>query len=498
MEADFQPQLGQIHPNYLDSARNLIHYLALRTLNLRDLQSRLTDLGLSSLSHSEGAALANLHQVIRLLGILEEKEDDFVPDFPPGAYSYSKSRTSLRANKRRLLGQSHRTNHTRIMVTLSSEAAVDRSIISGLLDAGMDVARINCSHDGPEVWAGMKQILAEEAALRKRHCPIYMDLAGPKLRTGPVEVRKAKKKKKKKEKIVDYLTLNQGDILHLHKKSVVGRNAQIDDAKQVLEPAKISLSLSEAFDDIQEGDSVFFDDGKIGSIVLRKQADVLILRITQAGLEGSKLKAEKGINFPNTQLNIASLTEDDYAVLPFIAEHADMVGYSFVREASDVQLLQEKLAELGREDMGIILKIETRAAFDNIPSLLLQAMQSPTIGVMIARGDLAVEVGWERNSEVQEELLWICEAAHVPTVWATQVLEKLAKKGVATRAEITDAAMASRAECIMLNKGPYITQAVKTLDNIISRMDSHQEKKKGMLRPLNVAKHFFELNQGII
>jgi pyruvate kinase len=103
---------------------------------------------------------------------------------------------------------------------------------------------------------------------------------------------------------------------------------------------------------------------------------------------------------------------------------------------------------------------------------------------MIARGDLAVECGYERLAEVQEEILWAAEAAHMPVVWATQVLETLAKTGRPSRAEITDAAMGERAECVMLNKGPYILDAMRTLDDILSRMQSHQAKKRSLLRAL--------------
>jgi pyruvate kinase len=103
---------------------------------------------------------------------------------------------------------------------------------------------------------------------------------------------------------------------------------------------------------------------------------------------------------------------------------------------------------------------------------------------MIARGDLAVEVGFERLAEVQEEILWACEAAHVPVIWATQVLDTLARTGLASRAEVTDAAMADRAECVMLNKGPNIAKAIGTLDSILRRMRGHQDKKRSLLRRL--------------
>jgi pyruvate kinase len=115
----------------------------------------------------------------------------------------------------------------------------------------------------------------------------------------------------------------------------------------------------------------------------------------------------------------------------------------------------------------------------------------PVLGVMIARGDLAVEGGFGRLSEAQEQILWVCEAAHVPAIWATQVLEGLAKDGMPTRAEVTDAAMGQRAECIMLNKGPHIVQATKSLDEILRRMQDHQTKKRSLLRRLRLAENFF-------
>ena len=96
---------------------------------------------------------------------------------------------------------------------------------------------------------------------------------------------------------------------------------------------------------------------------------------------------------------------------------------------------------------------------------------------MIARGDLAIECGYERLAEVQEEILWICEAAHMPAIWATQVLETLAKSGLPSRAEVTDAAMGVRAECVMLNKGPYIVEALEMLDDILRRMEAPPEEK---------------------
>ena len=153
---------------------------------------------------------------------------------------------------------------------------------------------------------------------------------------------------------------------------------------------------------------------------------------------------------------MASLSEQDLAHLDFAVAYADMVGLSFVRSPQDVLDLERELDRRGGSQLGIVLKVETRVAFEQLPNLLLTALQSPPVGVMVARGDLAVEMGFERLAEVQEQILWLCEAAHVPVIWATQVLESLAKKGLPSRAEVTDAAMSGRAECVMLNKGPHV------------------------------------------
>ncbi|MBK7410387.1 MAG: hypothetical protein IPJ40_21395 [Saprospirales bacterium] len=229
----------------------------------------------------------------------------------------------------------------------------------------------------------------------------------------------------------------------------------------------------------------------MGGIIENGSPERLEVRITSASDEGSRLYAEKGINLPATHLSLPALSDEDIQNLELIARHADMVGYSFVRRPDDVTQLQGELKRLGREDIGIILKIETQETFENLPILLLTAMKSPKVGAMIARGDLAVELGFLRIAEVQEQILWLCEAAHIPTIWATQILENLVKTGLATRAEISDAVLSVRAECAMLNKGPHILEAVKMLVEIDQRMALHQLKKQSALRPLNVAKLFF-------
>ena len=137
--------------------------------------------------------------------------------------------------------------------------------------------------------------------------------------------------------------------------------------------------------------------------------------------------------------------------------------------------------------MGFNLKIETRSGFNYLVDILLTAMRMHPIGVMIARWDLAREAGWKNIAWIQEEILSICQAGHVPDIWATQVLETLAKKGIPSRAEITDAAMAQRAECVMLNKGPHILNAIRLLDTILKEMFQRQDKEASMTPVLEKA-----------
>lgn len=283
------------------------------------------------------------------------------------------------------------------------------------------------------------------------------------------------------------LLLKPGDMLVLHRENTLGRQATYRETGELIAPAQISVSLPQILDHAKPGEPVWLDDGKIGGVFRTVDSDFATVEITQARPEGERLGAEKGINLPETRIDIAALTPEDMEALKFIVQHADLVGYSFVRTESDVHQLLDRLQELGDQHLSLILKIETRKSFDNLPNLILSAMRTRSVGIMIARGDLAVECGYQRLAEVQEEILWISEAAHIPVIWATQVLETLAKKGVPSRSEITDAAMGERAECVMLNKGPFLVTAVSVLADILTRMQAHHEKKSSMLRQLNLA-----------
>ncbi|MGD0718859.1 MAG: pyruvate kinase [Thermoplasmata archaeon] len=284
--------------------------------------------------------------------------------------------------------------------------------------------------------------------------------------------------------------LSIGDRLVLTSRPDLGEEARRDARGRTLSPAHISCTLPEGLRFVRSGDSIWFDDGRIGGIVSSATAARLVVVVTHAPTGGAWLAADKGINLPDTHLHLAAIPPKDLDDLRFIVRHADLVGFSFIHTPTDVGRLRAALLRVGRPRMGIILKVETRRAFEELPGILLAALRQPPVGVMIARGDLAVEVGFERLAEVQEEILWLCEAAHIPAIWATQVLEGLAKSGLPSRAEVTDAAMGVRAECVMLNKGPHIVEAVRALDSILRRMQSHQTKKTAMLRPLSIVERF--------
>jgi pyruvate kinase len=203
--------------------------------------------------------------------------------------------------------------------------------------------------------------------------------------------------------------------------------------------------------------------------------------------KGQRLKPEKGLNFPDCELEIDALTEKDRADLAFVAAHADGVEFSFVQSAADVVMLQEALAMQRPDDwrtMSLILKIETARAVRHLPEIIVQAAGRQPTAIMIARGDLAVEIGFARTAEMQEEILWLGEASDIPVIWATQVLQHLVAKGTPSRGEMTDAAMAARAECVMLNKGPYLLDAIDLLRALLQRMENNQHKKTPQLRRL--------------
>jgi pyruvate kinase len=585
-EEAMQGALDKVLPEHRHSARNLVHYLSLRSVDLRMLQDQLAWLGLSSLGRAESHVLASLDKVLGLLHRLTHQAwQDKSAEEPLGRIS---SGALLIQNTQRLMGDVPKERAVRIMVTLPSEAATDVSVIRNLVAAGMDIARINCAHDGPDEWRAMAASVRKLAKKARREVKVLMDLGGPKIRTGVIapgpavlklkpskddfghayqparlglqamgaravlkgvdasigvwqewlsrlkvgasieltDARGAKRHllvtqcgsdgavveclrtcyltpetvlhlvhpsgRKKHSSLVCHINhqagalhLKVGDRIHLVREGLEHlTESEEPHVDQLLASARVPCTLPQVLGQVKVGERIWFDDGRIGGVIREISSQSVEVEITQAREGGERLVADKGINLPDSQLDLPALTEKDVIDLETVAQDADMVGLSFVQRPEDVALLQAHLNRLKRPDMGLILKIETLQGFENLPELMLAAMASASSGIMIARGDLAVECGFERMAEVQEEILCCAEAAHMPVVWATQVLESMAKTGLPSRAEISDAGLGVRAECVMLNKGPYIVDAIRVLDDILQRMAGHQHKKRPLLRAL--------------
>lgn len=466
-ESHLLAKIKSTHPSFLPSASNLVHYLVLRSTEIRKAQEFLHHKGLSSLTNCESHTLSQVQNVLRWLS-----ENGKTGDIkPPCDFATAKELKDL--HNEQLLGIPSVPERPHIMVTFSPEMALDKVKIEKMLMAGMSVARINCAHDDPETWERMISLLKKAITKTGKSCKIYMDLSGPRIRIRSIKGDTSHKELPVKENNELILTDRPKATKKMRKKPVV-----------LVDPEGV-LSF------VKRGERVFFDDGKFEAKVKRTSENELTVRITRISTKKPFLRPQKGINLPDSELKIHPLTNEDKAHIPFICQHADLVGYSFVSTAADVELLREELAKYSTQKKpAIILKMERLAAIENLPELLVNGMKDEAFGVMIARGDLAVEIGFERLSEIQEEILWICEAAHVPVIWATQVLEKMNKTGFATRSEITDAAMGVMAECVMLNKGKHIVKTIRMLEDILIRHLGHVDKKRYIMRPLGIAKNF--------
>jgi pyruvate kinase len=448
---------------FLKSSLNLSYYLALRRYDLRPIQTALTPWGLSSLGRLEARVLPNLDAVIATLQAVSQTDADSSIS-RPSIEAFFEGDRLLEQHTEDLFGKRLSNRRVRIMVTLPTEAASDYEFVRNLIQRGTDCARINCAHDSVAEWSAMVEHIHRAEAETGNSCKVLMDLGGPKPRIGIATAPDSKQ------------LLFRGDSLLLTRNLPTTNDSDSFQA---------NCTLPEVLDQLQVNTRVWIDDGRIGAYVESISDNGVLLRITDAALKGSKLRPDKGLNFPDTHLKLCPLTDKDYQDLNFVAVHADIVGYSFVQEAADIELLQRELSARCSRIPAIVAKIETLQAVRHLPELIVQAAGKQPFGIMIVRGDLAVEIGYQRLAEIQEEILWLCEAAHMPVIWATQVLETLVKKGIPSRAEMTDAAMSERAECVMLNKGPFIAEAVTILDDVLTRMQEHQMKKTPQLRALH-------------
>lgn len=442
---------------------NLCHYLCLRRHDVRPLQRKLMRHGLSSLGRLESRVLPTLDAVLSALSTMQGAAP---PYRPPSEAEFFAGEAELAAMTDLLLGGARAHRRGRIMVTLPGEAAQDADFILDLARRGMDVARINCAHDDHQSWEAMARHVRAAGEKIGRRITVLMDIAGPKIRTEAVVADKGAR-------------LMAGDLFRL----VAAREPyQTEDVRFCA-----AVSLPEIVERVAPGHKLRYNDGKLEAVVESVSEGEALVRVTRVKAGGVRLKPEKGLNLPDTALGLSPLTAKDEGDLAAVMSNADMLGYSFVSRPEDLDLLEKALSVYPPhgQALGLVAKIEQPEAVRNLPALIARAHAlGRPFGVMIARGDLAAEIGFERVAEMQEEILWLCEAASVPTVWATQVLEDLVKDGLPSRGEMTDAAMAARAECVMLNKGPAVAEAVTLLDTLLARMDEHIFKKTPTLRAL--------------
>lgn len=589
-------RLKLCHRRHAASAANLIHYLALRSLDVDQLNEDLSSVGLLNLETINPYVIAGLSTGIQLLENLKSNSsdsdervegiasDESFNKFTNSQFTASMMRKRANSNRDFLIGPLQNEKRSHIMVTVGEEAIANETFINDIIKTGATIIRINCAHGDPSIWSEIIRRVKINSQMLEKPCRILMDLAGPKLRTGrmksgpcvmkispkknacgnvikaaqvwvaqkgagspPAHVspdvvlyvdghefleklevddtvrfsdargkqRSLKISKKfpvfsgvgfmaecrntayvengtklyKKRSVfgcvVDvpptetFVRLRVGDLLVITRDS---SDEQPQSTSSIVGNARVTCSSGYLFDSVKPGEPIAFDDGKIRGVIKGTSISEIVVSITHAGPRGTKLGPEKSINIPESKIQYEGLTSKDIVDLDFVGGHADIVGISFVRDVDDIILLRKELKKRKLERLGVVLKIETKDGLRNLPILLLEAMKlSNPLGVMIARGDLAVECGWEMMADIQEQILSICSAAHVPVIWATQVLESLVKTGVPTRAEITDVACGRRASCIMLNKGKHILEAIATLDTILK---GNSTKVKADVRPL--------------
>ena len=572
----------------IKSLLNLKHYLILREKDRTELQEKLFLLGLSSLGRSYAHILASVSNIYDQLCYFNDREELNDKDVADLNYISIQDATAIASqNAKELFGKNSGSifnkQHTSIMITLPSHAAKNNgALIHQLANAGVNIFRINTAHDNETVWKEMADVIFSINEKRKPDdkIKIFVDLAGPKIRTGKIQkidmpivigsnkiekevmicscdlptkgeeinpetldknpaqiaVKKAffkhlaenkeiqvngfnhkkavikltevtdtyakglinkkisvgknsKLKSGKHEKDIlnlqmqtDPIRLFTDDPLIITENDLLGRSAVLDEKNNIIHPAIISCGVKGVLASVKAGDKVFIDDGKIALSVVENRVDSILCSVLNAKEEGTLLKEEKGINFPDTQIKTKAITQADrsnaLSVLPF----ADSLSISFCQTPDDVLDIQNLLYENNRSDIGIVVKIETKRAVTNMPKILKQLLRSQKSGVMIARGDLAIEVGFENMAYIQETLLDICEAAHIPVIWATQVLESKMKNNLPSRAEVTDAAMAGRAECVMLNKGSFALGTIDVLIHILDTMHSISKKNRQLLK----------------
>ncbi len=330
---------------------------------------------------------------------------------------------------------------TKIVATLGLASSTQKEI-EGLIKAGMNVSRLNFSHGSHDDHE--KLFDAVRAASKKLKTPvaILQDLSGPKIRIGDFDTEKVKLKK--------------GETIILTTEKIIG-NVE-----------KVSVSYSRLPKEVKVGGHVLLDDGKVRLLVSKIHGEEIHCKI----LAGGEIRGRRGVNVPGANLSISSLTEKDKKDLVFgLKKGVDFMALSFVRSPSDVRELRKLI---GNHNVGIISKIETQEAVEAIDEILKESD-----GIMVARGDLAVEIPAEEVPVAQKMIIKKCNEAGKPVITATQMLESMITTPVPTRAEVNDVASAVilGADTVMLSDetamGKYPVEAVEMMERGIKEAEEN-------------------------
>ena len=326
---------------------------------------------------------------------------------------------------------------TKIVASISDRRC-DVDFIRQLFNAGVNVIRMNTAHASEE---GIKNIIRNVREV-SRHIGILIDTKGPEIRTTGCE---------------GHIEYKAGDVVKLF-----GR-PEIDSTHDI-----VNLSYENFAADVQEGDHVLFDDGALDMVVIGINGPAVIAQVTNDGVLGS----HKSVNVPGRHIDLPALTSKDRKnIMLAIEQDIDFIAHSFVRSAADVRAVQAIL-DAYNSDIKIISKIENQEGVDNIDEII-----DASYGIMIARGDLGIEVPIERIPGIQRQLIRKCQEKKKPVIVATQMLHTMINNPRPTRAEVTDIANAiySSADALMLSgetaSGKYPIEAVRTMAAIAEQAE---------------------------
>ena len=346
---------------------------------------------------------------------------------------------------------------TKIVASISDRRC-DQSFIRKLFFAGMNVVRMNTAHATPE---GIRTIVKNVRAVSP-HIGIMIDTKGPEVRTTGVE---------------SPLEFKIGDMV-----KVFGR-PEMDSTHDT-----INLSYRDITKDVKVGDDLLFDDGELDMRIVENNGPMLVAQVQNDGVLG----AHKSVNIPGEHIDLPALTEKDKQnILLAIELDIDFIAHSFVRNAADIKEVQDILDEHG-SDIKIISKIENQEGVDNIDEII-----DASYGIMIARGDLGIEVPIERIPGIQRNIIRKCVACRKPVIVATQMLHTMINNPRPTRAEVTDIANAIyyRTDALMLSgetaSGKYPLEAVQTM----ARIAEQAEKDKCLNDDIEVQLSSEDLDQ---